>query len=145
MPGLVVIATLTVVAPMLGMLGVDEVTKWLGTFFGGVVLAIIGVRALKIGVGIFGMIVLMLPGLVSLWLIEGPLLGGIAQRPVDQASDAWWAAGFRFTDSTLRFDMKTTVVLAPGGRGRRQPMRPTSSHRLSHLAGRRPSQCTCGS
>src|SRR5262245_7600036 len=80
-PGLIGMAAVTVIAPMLGMFGVHEVAKALATFLSAAVLGIIGVRACRHPVGIFGIIVLMVPPLATMMWVDLPPLGGIAHQP----------------------------------------------------------------
>ncbi len=104
-------AVLTVATPMLG--GLELV--WRAVFFsaGVVFLAVIGFRgAAGSVVGIF---VLALPLFVAPSVV--PLIGGVAEGPIPQASRAWWATGFRLTDATVRTDLKVShVIITPRGR-----------------------------
>ncbi|MGE0421502.1 MAG: hypothetical protein AB7O88_04525 [Reyranellaceae bacterium] len=109
--GVASIAILTWAAPMLGRLEL----VWRAVFLvpAIVFLATVGFRASPLG-GVpayIGLFLLAVPPLVALGAVDTPLVGGVAVGPVEMATDAWWATGFRLTDAVVRADLKSTVNL----------------------------------
>lgn len=109
--GVASVAILTWMAPMLGRLEL----VWRAVFLvpGIVFLATVGFRASPLG-GPFayvGLFMLAVPPFVALGAIDVPLVGGVAVGPVETATEAWWATGFRLTDAVVRADLKSSVDL----------------------------------
>ncbi len=109
--GLVSMAALTLAAPMTGSL--EMIWRAVPFFASVVFLAVVGYSASAYGGAgsIVGIFVLALPLFVAIPMVDMPLLGGVAEGPVSQASRAWWATGFRLTDATLRTDLKVSQFM----------------------------------
>jgi len=109
--GLVSMAVLTTAAPMMGSLEL----VWGGVFLAVsvVLLAVVGYGASPYGGAgsIVGIFVLALPFFVAPAVIDVPLLGGVVEGAIPQASRSRWAAGYRLTDASLRTDLKTSQVI----------------------------------